>query len=369
MKAFFLIENLQKKLPHLGHAISPRNQLPILGNFLLETKKGKIKISATDLEIGVVSTLSANVEKEGEITVPARAFSDLLQNIVGGKMEIGTKDSTLRLKGSKIEANFQTMPPDDYPRIIEEKGEKIGEFNRKDLTKEFQRVVFSASSDTGRANLSGILIKKEGKTFSLVATDGYRLSLRTGFSIKGGGQIPDKILIPSRVIRELLGIKEDSEEIEMFVSKKTSQIIFSMGDTILVGRLIEAEYPTYEKIIPADFSTKLEFMRQDLLSAVKICSVFARETANIIRFSLKKDKFIVSANTPSVGDDMVEVDAKMVGEENEIAFNARYLLDILSFLDDEEMVFEMSGPLSPGVFKIKNDPTFLHLIMPIRVQG
>ncbi|OGH10130.1 MAG: DNA polymerase III subunit beta [Candidatus Levybacteria bacterium RBG_16_35_6] len=368
MKAFFLTENLQKKLPYLGHAISPRSQLPILGNFLLETKKGKIKISATDLEIGIVSTLPASVEREGEVTVPARTFSDLLQSISEGKIEMGTKDSILNLKGSKIEANFQTMSSDDYPKIIEEKGEKIGEFNMESLIKEFQKVVFSASTDTGRANLSGVLIKKDGKSFSLVATDGYRLSLKTKFSIKSGGQAFDKILIPSRVIRELLAIKEEVENIEVFVSKKTNQIIFSLGDTTLVGRLIEAEYPAYEKIIPSDFSTKAEFIRQDLLDAVKICSVFARETANIIRFSLKKDKLVVSANTPSVGDDMAEVDAKITGEENEIAFNARYLLDILSCLDEEEMVFEMSGPLSPGVFKIKNDPTFLHLIMPIRVQ-
>ena len=368
MKAFFLIENLQKKLPFLGHAVSVRSQLPILGNFLIETKKGKIKISATDLEVGIVSTLPASVEKDGEITVPAKTFSDFLLSIGEGKVEMTTEDTSLRLKSNKTEANFQTTPADDYPKILEEKGEKIGEFKRDILEKELQRVVFSASQDQGRANLSGVLIKKEGKTFSLVATDGYRLSLKTGFSISGG-QIIDKILIPSRVIRELLAIKEDTDDIEMFVSKRTNQIIFVLGDTILVGRLIEAEYPAYGKIIPSSFSTKVEFTRQDMLSAVKTCSVFARETANIIRFSLKKDKIIVSANTPSVGDDRVDVDAKISGEENEIAFNARYLVDLLSYLDDEEMIFEMSGPLSPGVFKVKNDPTYLHLIMPIRVQG
>lgn len=368
MKAVFLIENLQKKLPFLSHAVSGRNQLPILGNFLLEAKRGKIIISATDLEIGIISVLPASVEKEGKITVPARIFSDLLQSIEGEKAELELKETSLRIKGKKVEANFQTMPVEDYPKILDEKGEKIGEFKKDVLIKELQRIVFSASTDAGRANLSGLLIKKEGKNFSLVATDGYRLSLKTGFSISGAGKAFDKLLIPARTIRELLTIKEEGENIELFVSQKTNQVIFSLSDTLLVGRLIEAEYPAYEKIIPTGFSSKAEFSREEMLSAVKICSIFARETANIIRISLKKEKIVVSANTPSVGDDRVDVDAKVTGEENEIAFNARYLLEILSSLENEEMVFEMSGPISPGVFKIKTDPTFLHLIMPIKVQ-
>jgi len=368
MKAFFLIENLQKKLPFLGRAVSTRSQLPILGNFLIETKKGKIKISATDLEVGIITTLPASVEEEGETTVPAKTFSDLLQSMGEGKIEITTKDTSLRIKGKGVEANLQTIPAEDYPKILEEKGEKIGEFKRDALGKELQRTVFSASQDQGRASLSGVLIKKQKKSFSLVATDGYRLSLKNGLSI-AGGQGLDKILIPSRVIRELLAIKEDTEDIGMFVSKKTNQIIFILGDTTLVGRLIESEYPVYEKIIPNGFSTKAEFSKQEMLSAVKTCSVFARETANIIKLSLKKEKIVVSANTPSVGDDMADVDAKVSGEENEIAFNARYLLDFLSAIEDEEIIFEMSGPLSPGVFKLKNDPSYLHLIMPIRVQA
>ena len=133
--------------------------------------------------------------------------------------------------------------------------------------------------------------------------------------------------------------------------------------------MIGAEYPDYQKIIPQAFETKVEVGREELLNAIKICSVFARETANIIKFTIKKDKIIVSANSPAVGEDNAEVEAKVSGEENEIAFNAKYLLDVLSIVNTEEMIFEMTGPLNPGVFKIKNDESFLHLIMPIRVQG
>jgi len=369
MKAFFLVENLQKKLTFLNHAVSGRNQLPILSNYLLETKKGKLIISATDLEIGIVSSVPAKVETEGTVTVPAKTFSDLVSNMSEGKAEISLKDSNLYLTGGKVEAVFQTSPADDFPRIFEDKGIQIASLKKEAIEKDFQKVVFAASQDGGRPALSGLLIKKEKKGFSLVATDGYRLSLKTSVSIGKGEGGFEKILVPSRVIRELLAIKEESQDIEISISKKTNQILFFLADTVLVGRLIEAEYPAYEKIIPSQSSTKVEFDREKMQNAVRICSVFARETANIIRFSLKKDKIFVSANTPSVGEDKVEVEAKIAGGENEIAFNARYLLDVLSSLQEDELIFEMTGPLSPGVFRIKNDPTFLHLIMPIRVQA
>ena len=166
-----------------------------------------------------------------------------------------------------------------------------------------------------------------------------------------------------------MSIKEDEGDVTISVSEKTNQIIFTQGETILVGRLIEAEYPPFEKILPTEHSTSAVFEREGLLNAVKICSVFARDTANIVKLSFGKNKIIVSANTPSVGENKADVEAKIEGEENEIAFNARYLLDLLGNVNEEELIFEMTGPLNPGVFKIKDNPYFLHLIMPIRVQG
>jgi DNA polymerase-3 subunit beta len=203
----------------------------------------------------------------------------------------------------------------------------------------------------------------------MVATDGYRLSLKDNIAIKTKKrEAVDGLLLSARVVRELASIKQE-EDISLFVSNKNNQAVFVQGETTLVGRLIEAEYPSYEKIIPTDFGTKAEFDKNEMQKAVKLCSVFARETANIVKISLKKDKVIVSANTPSAGENTAEIDAKTTGEENEIAFNARYLLDLFSNIEDENMTFEMAGPLSPGVFKIAGDNSFLHLIMPIRVQG
>ena len=368
MKVSFLSDKLQEKLPFLNRAVSSRGQLPILSNFLLEAKSGKLTISATDLEIGISSTIVANTEKEGRITVPAKNFSDLFLNLGSQKITLSQNDDSLVLTGEKIKASFQTIPAEDFPKLYEEKGEEFIVLKKEEAEMFFLRVVFAAAIDSSRPALSGVLIEEEKKQALIVATDGYRLSMQKNvFKTKENLEKP--LVVSSRTIREMLSIKEEEKNIRVFVSKKNNQVLFTQGETILVGRLIEAEYPEYQKIIPIEFNTKTEVLKEELLKAIKIAAVFARETANIIKFSIEKNKIIVSANSPSVGEDSVEVEAKTTGETNEIAFNAKYLLDILSTLDTEIVVFEMNGPLNPGVFKIKEDNSFLHLIMPIRVQG
>jgi DNA polymerase-3 subunit beta len=368
MKITFLSDNLQKKISFLNHAVSSRGQLPILSNFLLEAKDGKLIISATDLEIGISSSIPVNIETEGRTTIPAKNFSDLLTNLGSQKITLHLDGDTLTLKGEKINASFQTMPAEDFPKLYEEKGEELTTLKKTEIEENVLRVVFAAAQDSNRPALSGILLDDDKNMVTMVATDGVRLSLQKNvFKTKEGLKKP--IVVPARIIRELLSIKEDEGVVRVFISEENNQILFAQGETTLVGRLIGAEYPDYEKIIPAQFETKTDLNREQLLNAIKICTVFARETANIIKFTLKKDKLIVSANSPSVGEDNVEVEAKTIGEENEIAFNAKYLLDVLTGVNKEELVFEMTGPLNPGVFKIKDDDSFLHLIMPIRVQG
>jgi DNA polymerase-3 subunit beta len=368
MKVTFLSDNLQNKISFLNHAVSIRGQLPILSNFLLEAKAGKLIISATDLEIGISSSVPVSVEKEGKTTAPAKNFSDLLMNLGSQKITLDLEGETLNLKGEKTKASFQTMPAEEFPKLYEDKGNEIISFKKEEVEELILRVAFSAAQDSSRPALSGILIDKDKSNIVLVATDGVRLSLqKNAFKTKRG--LEESILVPARIIKELLLIKEDESLIKTYISKKNNQILFTQGETILTGRLIGAEYPDYQKIIPQKFDTKVNLNREELLNAVKICSIFARETANIIKFSIAKDKITVSANSPSIGEDNVEVEAKATGEENEIAFNAKYLLDILSAVDKEELIFEMTGPLNPGVFKIKDDDSFLHLIMPIRVQN
>ncbi|HVZ59083.1 MAG TPA: DNA polymerase III subunit beta [Patescibacteria group bacterium] len=369
MKISLLAETLQKKISFLNHAISSRSDLPILLNILIETDETGIRLSSTDLEIGIQSHIAAEVSEAGSTTIPAKTFTELIASLSGEKVTLTTQDGSLVVESKKTKSSFQTIPANEFPKLFEEKGELLARVNIEEIKKDLSTVVFAASMDTARPALSGILLKKEESGFLLVGTDGYRLSLKhhptTSTSAIGS---ETGLVIPARVLREVVSLKEEGQELIIYIAKGSNQAIFEQGETLLIGRLIEAEFPNYERIIPSDHNSVIFFDREELLKAVKICSIFAREAANIIQLSLKKDKLVVSSQTPSLGENTVEVEAKLTGEENEIAFNARYLLDVLNNLTNTELSFEMTGPLNPGVFKIKDDASYLHLIMPIRVQ-
>jgi len=373
MKVSLISENLQKKILFVNHAISSRAQLPILLNFLVEAKQGKLLISATDLEIGIIVEIPAKTEEEGSITVSAKTLVEIVGTITSGKINLETTPEGLVLEGEKEKATFQTVPAEEFPKLYGDKGKRVMVLKREAALKDFSKVVFAASPDSERPALSGVLVKEEKDGFLLVATDGYRLSLKKN-ALQSAKKMQTEedfsMLVPSRVVRELIQMEKeaDDEEVEIYASKEKNQIILTQNDTVLIGRLIEAEFPNYERIIPSSFSTKTVLERDALQKAVKAGYVFARQTAGIIKISIEKDKVLVSANAPSVGKNLIEVEAKTTGEENEIAFNARYLLDFLSNSTSETISFEMNGPLNPGVFREMNDPSFMHLIMPIRVQ-
>ncbi len=369
MKVSLLTANLQKKLSFLNHGVSSKSQLPILLNILLETKDGKLKLSTTDLEIGIETYLPVTIEEEGATTLPAKTFTELINSLPDDTITLQTKEGILEVVSKKTKSVFQTNNKEDFPTLYEEKGEKIATLPEEELKKDFSSVVFSSSIDTTRPALSGVLVRKEAEGFLLVATDGYRLSLKHYKVVNSEALEDQSFIVPARVFKELMAIQEEQQAIHMYVSQGSNQILFEKGETVLVGRLIEAEFPQFEKIIPSDFSVSVAFDTEDMQKAVKVCSIFARDAANIIKLSFYKDHITVSSQSSSVGENTVDVDAKLSGEENEIAFNARYLLDLFANVTAEEMVFEMTGPLNPGVFKIKNDPSYLHLIMPIRVQG
>ena len=367
MKATVLTENFREGLTFVNHAVSSRSQLPILLNFLIQAKKGELVISATDLEIGITVNVPAKTDEEGETTVPAKTLFDLISNVTQEKLVLSLEGPLLNITGEKIKTSFSTMPAGEFPKIQSEKGEGMGVIKKEDMLL-LNKVVFAASQDSGRPALSGVLITGAvGGGTDVVAADGYRLSLLKGFSF--GSKKIEKLLLPARVIKELLSQKNMSDEIKLFVSGENSQAIFVQDSSTLVGRLIEAEFPDYAKIVPHDLSVTAIFDKNEAQNAVRICSVFARDAANVMRLTVKKDKVIFSSGASSIGENSVEVEAKVNGEENEIAFNSRYLIDILSVMDGDSVVFEMSGPLSPGVFKEEGNKNFLHIIMPIRVQG
>lgn len=366
MKLTLLSENLQKKLPLVLHAVSQRTQLPILSHLLLETKGDRLLISATDLEIGIEIEILCEVKEEGSITVPAKLFSEVVSSLPQNKATITTTDQELEIIGGKTKAKLQITEREEFPMLYEEKGNKLFSLDLSEVKNLFGKIVFSASTETTRPALSGVLIKPTPEGTIVVATDGYRLSLEKIPNLSKETVSP--MIIPAKLLRELFSVGE-SGEVDFYLSEKNNQAMFVSSQTKLIGRLIDASFPQFEKILPTDKATQATFDKEEMQKAVKTAAIFARDSASVITLSLRKDKVVLSAKTPTLGENTTEVEAVIVGEENEIAFNGKYLQDFLANAPDESLVFEMTGPLNPGVFKGAKDSSYLHLIMPIRTQG
>ncbi|PJE67446.1 DNA polymerase III subunit beta [Candidatus Shapirobacteria bacterium CG10_big_fil_rev_8_21_14_0_10_40_9] len=372
MKISVLQENLSRGLTTVSRLVASKAALPILGNVLLKTDKGRLKLSATNLETGISLFLGAKIEKEGEITVPARILVELVSSLLPEKVDLEATETTLHLSSGSFKADISGISASEFPKIPSFQGEPAFLFDKEELIKILSQVSFAAAQDESRPVLTGVLLRgKIGKTL-LVATDGYRLSVKN-LAMRKQKEEKD-LLIPAKTLIEVCRIAQEAQdeekEIKMALNSEKNQVLFSFSQKIeLSSRLLEGEFPDFEKIIPPSFSTKAEFDKEEFLRAVKIASIFAREQANIVKIKIEGGKMIISAESPQVGANQGEIEAKTEGEKLEIAFNFRFLLDFLNSPIGEEIIFEANGPLSPGVFKVKGDDSFLHLIMPVRIQA
>lgn len=369
MKVSLLQENFYKGLNTVSRSVSTKATLPILSNLLLSSDKGSLKLSATNLETGINLWLGAKIEEEGAICLPAKLITEFISSLPAGKIDLESKENNLFLTSGSFKATLTGLPAKEFPEIPEKEEEAALSFDKNDFLQAVSQVVFSASSDEGRPALTGVLVKPGEKEVSLVATDGYRLSVK---KVGAGLKIKEDLIIPARTLLEVSRIiqeQEETKEIGLSLAKNQSQVIFSLPQAELASRLIEGAFPSFEKIIPEKFETKTLFDREEFLRAIKTAAVFAREQANIVKLKIEQGKIIVSAETGSVGSSETEINAQTEGGSLEIAFNYRFLLDFLNAAGGEEIVFEVSSPLSPGSFKVKGDNTFFHIIMPVRIQA
>lgn len=373
MKVSILQENLSYGLNVAGRSVASRAQLPVLSNVLLSTEKGRLKFSATDLETGINLWLGAKVEKEGALSVPGKILAEFVSSLPAAKVDLVVKENKLSLNSGVYQADFIGLPASEFPQIPSLKGQANLSFNGQLLAQAINQVAFAAAADEGRPVLTGVLMIIKGKQLILVATDGYRLSLKKISGIKGLEKVKELksgLIVPARTLIEVARVINDAEEkkLKVAITAKASQVIFALTEAEIVSRLIEGKFPDFERIIPEKSLTKAILDREALVRAVKMASIFARESANIIKFEMKNSQLKVSANTAQIGSNLSQIEAKTEGKGGKIAFNSRYLLDFLNGLNSDQVSLEMSGPLNPGVFSPVGDKSFFHIIMPVRVQ-
>lgn len=358
--------NLLRALVRASRIVPSKPQLPIIQHVLLTTEAGRLKITATNLETTETLLVGAKVNKEGGICVPSRLISEYVSSLPQDTIVLSVVDGALQVQCAGYTATIPGVSASEYPLIPQETLKQPIQMEKSQVIKNLNRVVFSAATDEGRPVLTGVRIVENGTEMVFAATDGYRLSVKKQAIESTQGL---DLLVPSRAIAEVLKIAAEEKETETILlsRQKDNQLLFVIGDIEIRTRLIDGEYPNYNRIIPQKYNTRVQFDRESLLRAVRSASIFARDSANIIRLHIQEQQVVVSANTPQVGEDQIVVETKVEGEGGEMAFNSKYLLDFLSTIQEEVLLFEMTGSLNPGVFKLLNDETYLHIIMPVRI--
>jgi DNA polymerase-3 subunit beta len=376
MKVSCLQENLAKGLGIVSRAVASRSTtLPVLANVMLSTDNGRLKLSATNLEIGINTWIGAKVEQDGAITVPARTFTDLVNTLPPDRvdMELSTRTQTLHLHCGRSEANIKGIDAQEFPLIPTPEGSGQILIKSETLIKMINQVAFAAATDESRPMLTGVLTKFDQDQLIMAAADGFRLSVRTA-GIDTRVAEPVQILIPAKALTELARVSGDQEDpIEITITPMRNQILFHLSNTDLVAQLIDLQFPDYEQIIPKRHSTRTIASAIELLKAGRAANIFAREAANTARLhivpgeELTPGHISIAARSDETGDNVGEIDATVEGEEIEIAFNVRYLLDVLSVVDTSQVVLETTTASSPGVIRPVGDDDYIHVIMPMHI--
>ena len=399
MRVSCLQENLAKGLAIVGRAVSSRSTMPVLANILLEARDNQLRLAATNLEIGVTCWIGAKVEDEGSITVPARLLTDFVNSLPPDRidMELTARTQTLNLRCANFDANMKGIDAANFPIIPTIDGVSGGddgmegmriELEASGLRKMVDQVVFAAASDESRPTLTGVEVTfKEGR-ITLAATDGYRLSVRSAHVDGSMPDVPITVIVPARSLGELARVSADADEsrpVQVLVTRERNQILFqvwgkggeSKGGAFhrveLASQLIDANFPDYRAIIPKTHSTRTVVDTASLLKAVRVAFLFARDNANIVRLKIQPANgsggghVSLAATSSDMGDSVNDLEAMIEGDDLEISFNAKYLIDVLSQIDEPQVVLETTQPTRPGTIRPLGigEDVFLHVVMPM----
>jgi DNA polymerase-3 subunit beta len=374
MKLSCLQENLSKGLGIVSRAVATRSTLPITQNVLIATDQSRLKLAATNLEIAISCWLGAKIEEEGAITIPARLLTEFISSLPNDKIDIELTQRTLQLKCARFEARINGLDAQDFPPIPQVADGLATKIEIAALRDGINQVTFAAAAEESRPVLTGIQLEFDGDKLAMAAADGFRLAVHNT-SLLSSVKNKTAIIVPARALNELGRFLTDQEEpVEITVNQQKSQILFKLKNIEMVSQLIQGAFPNYSQLIPQSYVTRAVVDVAEFLRAIKMASIFARDGSGIVRLvvspgvELTPGKMNISARAEEVGDNMGEIDALIDGEGAKIAFNAKYLSDVLSVLDEKQVALETTTSSSPGVLRPVGTDNYIHVVMPMFVQ-
>ena len=375
MKVSCSQEDLSKGLAVVGRAVATRAVLPITNNVLIATEGSRLRLAATNLEIAISCWIPATIEKEGTVTIPARLVTDFVNSLPSGQqiaMALSPRSRSVELRCARHEAHISGLDPADFPAIPKITDGMNVKMKPGDLRLAINQVVFAAASEESRPVLTGVHAEFEGEQLTLAAADGFRLAVRK-VALAKVVDTKMAIIIPSRSLTELNRlISEQEEPLELTVNSQKSQVLFRLRNVEMVSQLIQGTFPNYSQLIPKSHGTRAVIKLSEFLRATKSAAIFARDGSGIVRLQIMprdgKGKIAISARAEEIGDNLGEVDATVEGEEAKIAFNSKYLMDVLGVIAKEEVALETTTSSSPGVIRPVGDESYIHVVMPMFVQ-
>ncbi|MCL4357646.1 DNA polymerase III subunit beta [Patescibacteria group bacterium] len=362
MKLQVTQENLNQALSSVGRVASGRNTLPILSNVLIKTANNRLSLSATNLDIAIVHYIGAKISEEGSITVPARLMQDFVSSLPAGVIELELTNTKLKVTTEQYHSVVNGIVADDFPVMPTISNGTTWKLDGSLLKKGLQQTVFAASSDETRQVLTGVFLHTQDTKLYVAATDSYRLAEKD----LGKNTEDVKMLVPASAMNDLLRIMGDFEG-EVNITHDGQQVLFQVGDVELTARLVEGNYPDYQKLIPSEFASSIQLSRADFVNVTKVSSLFARESAGSVTIELdsKTSSLNIRSVASQIGENTATATGKVVGDGS-ITLNSRYLLDALQALTGDEVYFGFNGKLEPTILKDPKDLTYKHIIMPLK---
>ena len=376
MKVTVLQENLARGLGTVAKAVSPRSTLPVLANILIASDEGRLRLSATNLEMGITCWVPARIEEEGSTTVPARTFSDLVSTLPSDQvlLRLDPQTQTLNVRGGSSTNDIKCIDSQEFPPLPVPDFEGAVQINVGDFREMIHQVAFAASSDEARPVLMGVLVQVDGDKLTMAAADGFRLSVRKAV-LSTPSSAPVSAIVPAQALKELARVATDSEEpIYMVLPKGRGQVVFRVKDVEVVSQLIDGTFPDFQQIIPRSYKSRTLVSTSSLLKACKQAEIFAREGSNVARLNIKTaqsemqpSELEISATSEETGKNETIVEATVDGSGLLIAFNVKFLREALEVIRTPNVALETSAPNAPGVVRPVGDDQFLHVIMPMHL--
>ncbi|MCB8816815.1 DNA polymerase III subunit beta [Desulfosporosinus shakirovi] len=367
MKIFCSKDALLSGVNAVQRAVSNKNPLPVLQGILIQADNQSLQFAATDLEMGIRCDVPAQVTEKGTMIVPAKLFTEVVRKLPDTTITLEEKDQQITIGYYQSEIILHGYDPEEFPLLpdlIEPLSFELPTIIFKNMIKQ---TIFSCAAEENRPVFNGILLQIEGTNIRLVATDTHRLAYIIS-EITNSGESRFSGIIPSKTLSEIYRLLRDEDEV-LNISYSSNQVVFQFGSIYLISRLIEGQFPNYKQVIPQTCETKVYLSVREFLDAVERASLLSRDKsgANIIRINVENNELRIDQSS-ELGKISEQIGIEMEGNDVRIAFNAKFLIDALKVIDSDRILFELSGPFSPGVMRPLDNPNYIYLVLPVRTS-